>query len=62
MYKYVLTPWGNGIDSHRLWETLYAESYPIIPKHYNFSQIFENENFLFKDIYNLSNENLIKNF
>jgi len=62
MFKYVLTPWGNGIDSHRVWETLYAESYPLIPKHYNFYLIFESENYLIKRFNNLSNVNLANNF
>jgi hypothetical protein len=62
MFKYVLTPWGNGIDSHRVWETLYAGSYPLIPKHNNFYSIFESENFLFKRFNNLSNVNLTNTF
>ncbi|MFW6281315.1 MAG: hypothetical protein ACOC1O_00795 [bacterium] len=28
-YKYVVCPIGNGIDTHRLWETLYVGSIPI---------------------------------
>jgi hypothetical protein len=30
--KFVLCPRGNGIDTHRLWETLYVGSIPIIEK------------------------------
>lgn len=30
--KFVLCPRGNGIDTHRLWETLYIGSIPIIEK------------------------------
>ncbi len=29
-YKYVACPRGNGIDSHRFWETLYRGSIPIV--------------------------------
>ena len=29
-YKYVACPRGNGMDSHRLWETLYRGSIPIV--------------------------------
>ena len=36
-YKFVLCPWGNGIDTHRLWETLYAGSIPITKHHYTYS-------------------------
>jgi len=32
MYKFVLCPPGNGIDTHRLWETLLVGSIPIIVK------------------------------
>ena len=28
--KFVLSPRGNGLDTHRLWETLYVGSYPIV--------------------------------
>lgn len=28
-YKFVLCPWGAGIDTHRLWESLYLGSIPI---------------------------------
>ncbi len=33
---FVLCPFGNGIDTHRLWETLYAGSIPIIKKHVSY--------------------------
>lgn len=32
-YKFVLCPWGAGIDTHRLWETLYLGSIPITRQH-----------------------------
>jgi hypothetical protein len=31
-HKFVLCPRGNGIDTHRLWETLYMGSIPIVKK------------------------------
>jgi len=31
-HKFVLCPRGNGIDTHRLWETLYMGSIPIVLK------------------------------
>lgn len=31
--KFVLCPRGNGVDSHRLWETLYLRSIPIVKRH-----------------------------
>ena len=30
LYKYIVAPLGNGPDSHRIWETLYAGSIPIV--------------------------------
>lgn len=31
-HKYVLCPDGNGIDTHRLWEALYAGAIPVVSK------------------------------
>lgn len=33
-YKFSLSPWGNGIDTHRFWEALYCETIPITKSHY----------------------------
>ena len=32
-YKFSLAPWGNGFDTHRLWEALYAGSIPVTLAH-----------------------------
>lgn len=32
-YKFVICPRGNGVDTHRLWETLYVGSIPVIIDH-----------------------------
>lgn len=37
-HKFVLCPRGNGIDTHRLWETLYMGSIPIVKKDIAYSQ------------------------
>lgn len=34
-HKYVVCPRGNGIDTHRLWETLYMGSVPIVKRDIN---------------------------
>jgi len=34
-HKYIICPRGNGIDTHRLWETLYMGSIPIVKKDIN---------------------------
>ena len=36
-FSFILCPWGNGIDTHRLWETLYSGSIPITKKHPTFN-------------------------
>ena len=35
---FTIAPWGNGIDSHRIWECLYLKSIPIVQYHTCFSQ------------------------
>ena len=32
--SFVMAPWGNGIDTHRFWETLYSGSIPITKLHH----------------------------
>ena len=32
-YKFTLSPWGNGYDTHRFWEAIYAGSIPVTKKH-----------------------------
>jgi hypothetical protein len=34
-HKFILCPRGNGIDTHRFWETLYLKSIPIVIKNIN---------------------------
>ncbi len=38
-HKFVLCPRGNGLDTHRLWETLYMKSIPIVKYHDNFKDM-----------------------
>jgi hypothetical protein len=37
--KFVLCPRGNGVDTHRLWETLYMKSIPIVKYHITHSNL-----------------------
>jgi len=37
-YMFVACPSGNGVDTHRVWESLYVGSYPIVLRH----RIYEN--------------------
>jgi len=42
-YKFCICPEGNGIDTHRLWESLYLKTVPIVDRSANteyFSKIF----------------------
>ena len=39
-YKFIFCPWGNGFDTHRIWEALYCGSIPITKSHIGLS--FEN--------------------
>ena len=32
-FKYILCPWGNGYDTHRVWESIYLGSIPIEKDH-----------------------------
>jgi len=36
-HKFVLSPIGGGFESHRLWETLYVGSIPIVRRNINYS-------------------------
>ena len=47
-HHYVLCPRGNGIDTHRLWETLYAGRIPVVLKEHN-TKYYENLPILFVD-------------
>ncbi len=31
-FMFIISPPGNGIDTHRVWETIYAGSYPVVEK------------------------------
>lgn len=36
-YKFIFCPWGNGFDTHRIWEALYCGSFPITKTHVGLS-------------------------
>ena len=50
-HKFVFCPRGNGIDTHRLWETLYLRSIPIVKKCIGMEQ-FKDLPILFIDNWN----------
>lgn len=57
--NFVLCPWGNGIDSHRIWETLSVGSIPIVKDHVTFKTL-DFLPFLSVEDFKLVNENLLK--
>ncbi len=59
--SFVLCPWGNGIDTHRFWETLYSGSIPITKKHQTYN-CADKLPVLFVEDYKEINFDLLKNF
>ena len=57
-FKFILCPWGNGFDTHRIWEALYCGSTPVTKTHIGLS--FPNLPIVsFENFNNLSIEKLI---
>ena len=73
-HNFTLTPWGNGIDTHRFWETLYNGSIPVAKKHLlyksfkTFPKVLVNEysvissDFLNQELVNFQNQSDSFNF
>ena len=59
--NFVLCPQGNGIDTHRVWETLYCGSIPIIEYHTGFNQ-FKNLPIMFVDDFYKVSKKSLENF
>ena len=60
-YRFIFCPWGNGIDTHRMWEALYSGSIPVTKTHAGLS--FGNLPIISIDNFNdLTIENLIDEF
>ena len=57
-FKFILSPPGNGIDTHRTWEALYAGSTPITKKHIG-SSCLEDLSAIVLDDFNQINFELI---
>ncbi len=36
-HAFALAPWGNGVDTHRIWEALYLGTIPVTKYHHTFS-------------------------
>ena len=60
-YRFILSPWGNGYDTHRLWESLYSGSIPITKNHITYKSL-SNKSVLFVDDYKEVNIELLNEF
>ena len=58
-HDFVLCPRGNGIDTHRLWESLYMGSIPIVKRDISFKD-FEDLPICFVDYWSDINEEFLK--
>ena len=59
-YKFVLCPWGNGFDTHRVWEVLYSGSIPVTKYHQTYAGI-KDIPIIFYDNYQEINLDFLKN-
>ena len=60
-HKFMLCPKGNGIDTHRLWECLYAGVIPVVENHINY-QNMKDLPILFVDSFKEINKDVLQNF
>ena len=58
---FVLCPWGNGIDTHRIWESLYMGKIPITKYHHTFRNL-DKLPILFVENYKQVDKNLLSDF
>lgn len=59
--QFTLCPYGNGVDTHRIWEALHSGSIPITKYHQTFEYL-DNLPVLFVDDYKEINEKLLSEF
>ena len=59
--SFVICPWGNGVESHRIWETLLLGSIPVVKNHITFSNL-ENLPILFVNDFKEINKEKLENF
>ncbi len=58
-YSFILSPWGNGIDTHRLWEAIYSGSVPITSYHHTYKSAENLPIFFISDLTEITEEHLI---
>ena len=59
-HQFVLCPRGNGIDTHRLWETLYMGSIPIVKKDIGYEDFYDLPICFIDDWVDITEEFLLK--
>ncbi|MDC3277549.1 hypothetical protein OAU92_03165 [Acidimicrobiia bacterium] len=59
--EFCLSPFGNGIDTHRIWESLYLNVIPVTKYHHTFSSV-QNLPILFVNDYNEITLDLLETF
>ena len=55
-----MSPWGNGIDTHRIWEAIYANCVPIVQDHNVLSKFKELPIIFVKSFQNINSINFIE--
>jgi len=58
-YRFVLCPFGNGFDSHRIWETLYSGSIPVVMNHPTFNCLNDLPVIMVDDFKNITEQYLL---
>ena len=59
-YKFVIAPFGNGLDTHRVWEAIYSNSIPIVKEHTAFNSFKELPIHFVKNFKDIDNKSLSK--
>ena len=58
-YKFILSPWGNGYETHRFWEALYAGSIPITKYHISYGSALNLPAIFVNDYKEITHERLV---
>jgi len=61
-YKYIISPWGNGVDCHRIWESIMLGTIPIIEKHIALEYFYDLPVYIVDSFNQLNREDLEKNY
>lgn len=57
--NFTLAPFGNGYDTHRIWEALYSNSVPIVQKHISYSYLEDLPVLQIQDFKNITKNELL---